>query len=123
MRLARVIGYCILAISLVYFVGAAWKYADSLPPITWSLSAVAAVVGSILLYLVQFLASGIAWHLWLRAIREPSRLAVAIALFAFSQFAKYVPGSIAQHIARVALGRRHGLGTVGMVVSIALENA
>lgn len=121
MKLARIVGYCILAVSLVYFVGAGWRYVGSLAQIPWTFASVAILAGSILLYLMQFLTAGIAWHLWLRAVREPSRPGMAIALFSFSQFAKYVPGSIAHHIARVALGKRHGLGTVGMVVSIALE--
>lgn len=121
MKLARIIGYCILAVSVVYFVGAGWRYVGSLTQIPWNFASVTIVVASILFYLLQFLTGGFSWHLWLRAVREPSRPGLAIALFSFSQFAKYVPGSVAHHIARVALGKRHGLGTVGMVISIALE--
>jgi len=40
-----------------------------------------------------------------------------------SQFAKYVPGGIAQHIARVALGERHGLSRTGLIFTIALEQS
>jgi len=121
MKIARAVGFCLLAISVVYFLIAAWRYADSMPPIAWNALAAATVAAVTLLYLSQFLWSGIAWHLWLNSIHEPSRPFVAIALFALSQIAKYVPGSIAHHIARVALGRRYGLGTPGMVVTIAME--
>jgi len=121
MKLARVIGFSLVAVSAAYFLAAAWRHADSLPPIAWN-ALEPAIFGAVtLLYLSQFLWGGIAWHLWLISVREPSRPFVAIALFALSQIAKYVPGSVAHHIARVALGRRYGLGTPGMVVTIALE--
>jgi uncharacterized membrane protein YbhN (UPF0104 family) len=120
-KLARAIGFCLVAVSVVYFLAAAWRYAGSMPPVAWNAGALAAFGGVLLLYLSQFVSSGIAWHLWLRSVREPSRPAVAIALFSLSQIAKYVPGSVAHHVARVALGRRYGLGTAGMVVTIALE--
>lgn len=121
MRLARTIGYGVLALSAIYFLMAAWKHAGSLPPIAWNITALGTVAAGTLLYLVQYLTAGIAWYLWLQAVKEPLNPAIAIALFAQSQFAKYVPGSIAQHIARIALGQRHGLGTPGMVITLALE--
>jgi uncharacterized membrane protein YbhN (UPF0104 family) len=121
MKFVRIIGYCVLVASAIYFVAALWRYADALPAIAWDGRTVAVLAVSVLLYLLQIAAAGVAWHLWLNAVREPSRPSVAMALFAISQFAKYVPGGIAHHIARVALGKRHGLGTPGMVVTIALE--
>lgn len=123
MKIARIIGFLLLGVSAVYFVMAAWKYAGELPPIAWT-GATAATLGLVtLVYLLQFATAGFAWHLWLAAIREPSRPVTAVTLFTLSQFAKYVPGSIAQHIARVALGKRHGLGMQGMVISLGLETA
>lgn len=121
MKTARIIGYCLLAVSTIYFVAAALRHADSLPPIMWSGAAAMAAAVVMLLYLAQIVLGGVAWHVWLNAIREPSRLSVAVALFAVSAIAKYLPGGIAHHVARVALGRRYGLGSPGMVVTIALE--
>jgi hypothetical protein len=120
-KLARAIGFCLVTASVVYFLTAAWRYAGSMPPVAWNAAAAAASAVILLLYLAQFVTSGIAWHLWLRSVHEPSRPSIAIALFSLSQIAKYVPGSIAHHIARVALGRRYGLSTPGMVLTIALE--
>jgi uncharacterized membrane protein YbhN (UPF0104 family) len=122
-KFARILGYGVLVVSAIYLAMAIWRYANALPTIAWGGSAAFVLAVSILLYLIQVTAAGIAWHLWLNAVREPSRPLVAISLFAISQFAKYVPGGIAHHIARVALGRRHGLGTSGMVITIALEQS
>jgi glycosyltransferase 2 family protein len=121
MKLARIIGFGLVGISVVYFLTTAWRHADSLPPVTWNISVAITFCAATLLYLSQFIWGGIAWHLWLISVREPSQPMVAVALFSLSQIAKYVPGNIAQHVARVALGRKYGLGTAGMVVTIALE--
>jgi hypothetical protein len=122
-KIARAFGIVLLAVSVVYFILAAWKYAGDLPPIAWT-GVTAATLGlALAAYLLQFLTAGFAWHLWLEAVGERTRPTLAIALFSFSQFAKYVPGSIAQHIARVALGKRHGFSMQGMVVTLGLETA
>ena len=93
MRIARVIGFVLLAVSAVYFVVAAWKYAGELPPIAWN-AGTAAVLGWVTLaYLVQFLTAGMGWHLWLSAVGEPSRPTVAITLFTLSQFASMCPAA------------------------------
>ena len=123
MKVARAIGFCLLAVSAIYFVMAAWKYAGELPPIAWNGATAMALGWVTVIYLAQFATAGLAWHLWLDAIGERSRPAMAISLFTLSQFAKYVPGSVAQHIARVALGKRHGLSMQGMVVTLGLETA
>lgn len=123
MRVARLLGYAVLIASAVYFFAALSRYANALPTVSWNQSTFAAFVGCVGLYLAQVLAAGLAWHLWLRAAGEVSRPALATFLFAISQFAKYVPGGIAQHIARVALGERHGLSRPAMIVTIALEQS
>lgn len=121
MKLLRLVCYLLLAFSLVYFVHAIWLYAAQIPAITWEPRTVFAGLAALALYLLQFATSGLAWHLWLRAIGEPTRPGLAIALTSLAQFAKYVPGSIAQHIARVALAARYGMSGAGVVISIGLE--
>ena len=123
MKVARLLGYALLAVSLVYFLRALWQHAGALPVIRWNAATLSGAVLSLILYMGQFAVTGVAWHLWLRSLGERSRAADAVALVALSQFVKYVPGSIAQHIARVGLGRRHGLSTSGILLSIALEIA
>lgn len=123
MKIARAIGFVLLAVAAVYFVVAAAKYAGELPPIAWNGTTVATLAGLVAAYIVQYATGGLAWHLWLDAIGERSRPATAVILFSLSQFAKYVPGSIAHHIARVALGKRHGFSVQGVVVTLGLESA
>lgn len=123
MRFVRIIGYGILVVSAGYFLTALWRYADSLPAIEWGTAGVTVLVAAMLIYMFQVSLAGMAWHLWLRSVSEPSHLSLAVALFAISQIAKYMPGGIAQHVARVALGRRHGLGTPGIVITITLEQS
>ena len=123
MKVARIVGFFLLAVSAIYFLMAAWRYAGELPSIAWETGTVAALGGVTLVYMAQFVTGGLAWHFWLKAVGERSRPAMAVILFTFSQFAKYVPGSVAQHIARVALGKRYGFSTPGMIVTLGLETA
>jgi len=123
MRIARLVGYVLLSVAALYFVGSAWKYASAFPSVEWNGRIAAIFAAVIAVYLTMCMMSAFAWHLWLKAVREPSRATLAVVLWLLSQFAKYVPGSIAHHIARVALARRHGLGTAGVVVTIGLEQS
>jgi uncharacterized membrane protein YbhN (UPF0104 family) len=123
MKIARAIGFVLLAVAAIYFIASAWKYASAFPPIEWNGAAAATFVVATFAYMIMYATSGVAWHLWLKAVREPSHPFLALTLLMVSQFAKYVPGSIAHHIARVALGRRHGLSTPGVVVTIGLETS
>jgi len=123
MRFARLVGYVILAVSAAYFFAALARHANALATIALNQLTLAVVIGCMALYLAQVSAAGLAWHYWLRAGRETSHPLLAVSLFAISQFAKYVPGGIAQHIARVALGERHGLSRTGMIFTIALEQS
>lgn len=123
MKYVRPFGIALLIASVIYFVRVLWTYADSMPAITWDVVAVASVVSALGLYVVQFVTSGFAWHLWLKAVGEPSRPSRAVILTALSQFAKYIPGSLAQHIARIALARRYGISATGAMVTISFEMA
>lgn len=121
MKFARLIGYGLFAASLVYFARAAWIHASALPAIDWNVAVIAALLCVILLYMGQFVTTGLAWDRWLTAVGEPTRPRRAIILLMLSQFAKYVPGSVAQHIARVALARHYGISGTGTVLTIGLE--
>lgn len=121
MKYLRLIGYALLVGSVVYFGIALWRHAGTMPTIAWNTATASGVVAVILLHMAQLLSTGFAWHLWLRAIGEPSQPWLAIVLTAFSQFAKYVPGSVAHHIARVAVAQRYHISVAGVVVSIGLE--
>lgn len=123
MRFARLLGYIVLFASAGYLLTTLSRHADALPAMTWKGPTIPILVACLGLYLAQVSAAGLAWHFWLAAAREPSHPRLAVSLFAISQFAKYVPGGIAQHLARVALGERHGLSPPGMIVTIALEQS
>lgn len=123
LKTARLCGYLLFAASLVYFSMAFWHHAGQLPPIAWTPATFVHIAVAVLVGLVPIALGGFAWHLWLKSVGERSRPAVAMSLSAFSQVAKYVPGSIAQHIARLGLGKRHGLHTQSMVATFGLEAA
>lgn len=64
-----------------------------------------------------------AWHglLKLFGANVPRRLALAI--FLTTQFGKYLPGNVAQHIGRVTFARRYGLAMKPVLLSMIAETA
>src|SRR5215475_12394429 len=92
MKVARAVGFVLLVVAAVYFGGSAWKYANDFPPVEWNVATAVTFATATFAYMTMYATSGIAWHLWLKAVREPSRLTLALALWMLSQFAKYVPG-------------------------------
>ncbi len=83
------------------------------------------VIAACLLLLVLYMAltplTAIAWTWLLRALAQPTHFMTTGPILAATQFGKYVPGNIAQHLGRVVLARAHELGTRTTVLSMAYE--
>ena len=74
-----------------------------------------------LLYASSILTSAIAWTRLLRAMHQPARLGRLLPILATTQFGKYLPGNVAQHIGRIALTRNAGVQLPAAVFSVAYE--
>jgi len=74
-----------------------------------------------LLYTLSILTTALAWARMLRAMRQPVGLARLLPILATTQFGKYLPGNVAQHIGRIALARGIGVQMSPAVLSVAYE--
>jgi len=123
MRLWRITAG-ILALALtVYFLVVASKTLDpAMLRQAFSSSGVwVAVSIAAVLYASIVPVTGWAWSVLLCARSErwsPSVLSMTIGL---SQFAKYIPGNIAQHAARAAIAMRQGMTATSLVATVAQE--
>ena len=114
----------ILALALtVYFLVVASKTLDpAMLRQAFSSSGVwVAVSIAAVLYAFIVPVTGWAWSVLLRARSErwsPPVLSMTIGL---SQFAKYIPGNIAQHAARAAIAMRQGMTATSLVATVAQE--
>lgn len=74
-----------------------------------------------LLYTLSIVTTAIAWTRLLRAMHQPARFGRLLPILATTQFGKYLPGNVAQHIGRIALVRSIGVQLPAAVFSVAYE--
>ncbi|MEW5833881.1 MAG: hypothetical protein AB1832_02350 [Pseudomonadota bacterium] len=74
-----------------------------------------------LLYASSILTTSLAWTRLLRALKQPARLSRLLPIVATTQFGKYLPGNVAQHLGRIALALRSGVALPAAVFSVAYE--
>lgn len=113
------IGFLLSLLCLGYF---SRQVATLQAELDWFSAPILAHVGlaALLLTGAYFFAAG-AWHSLLKlfGINVPSRLTLAI--FLTTQFGKYLPGNVAQHIGRVTFAKRYGLAVKPVLASMVTE--
>ena len=80
-----------------------------------------ALLALTLLYSLLIPTTVLAWTWLLRAMRQTTSYPRLLAIMATTQFGKYLPGNIAQHIGRVALTRNTGIPLSVTLFSVAYE--
>lgn len=76
-----------------------------------------------IIYLVIIFLNGWIWHLLLVGSGGTEKFLDSVIIFVQAQFAKYIPGNIAQHLGRVALARAYGMHIPRVLFSMAMEVA
>ena len=91
------------------FAVTAWSHFGEIP---WemfvSARAALAMLAATALYVVAMVIGGSAWYALMHRPNDERRWSVAITVVLISQFAKYLPGNVAQLAGRVALARYYG---------------
>lgn len=73
------------------------------------------------LYTLSILTTALAWTRLLHAMRQAAAFTRLLPILATTQFGKYLPGNVAQHIGRVALVRSMGVHLSPALLSVAYE--
>ena len=120
--LVRWVPIVVGAIAFVYFARQIVSYWPSIVAISFTGRVAGAVAVAALLHVASGLLDAWGWGWLMRGLAVPVRSREAMPVFLVSQFAKYVPGSIGQHVGRIALGRAHGLAAPTVLLSLVIEN-
>ena len=120
-RLLAVAGLAALMLSVFYLVIVVRSGLGTLPAIHWTPTALAATVAGTLNYIGAVVIWSGGWATLLAAVGEPVGVFRSFIIIGVSQPAKYLPGNVAHHIGRAAFATQFGLGSLGVVLSIALE--
>jgi len=122
-KTARLLGLLVAVAAGYYYVrqaAAIWDGVDL--RVLLSAKSIALAFAALMLYLAQIPITAMIWR-WILGdmdIRMPRRPAYAV--IASTQFAKYLPGNVAQHIGRVALARSLGGDVPKLTLSLIYEN-
>ena len=120
----RLVGLTLAVAAGAFFLHRAWQAfhtVDFRP--WWSWPVGIAFAGLCLLSLVQVPLTAIAWRRILRDLGLMLSAGGAYAILATTQFAKYLPGNVAQHLGRVAVARRFVCDVPRVALSLLYENA
>lgn len=122
-KTARLLGLLVAIAAGYYYVRQAattWNGVDL--EVLLSAKSIALTFAALVLYLAQIPITAMIWR-WILAdmdVRMSPRSAYAV--IASTQFAKYLPGNVAQHIGRVAVARSFGGGVPTLTLSLIYEN-
>lgn len=75
----------------------------------------------IVVYAFAIPVTGLAWSWLLRMLGQRAKFGEMTTILAVTQFGKYLPGNVAQHIGRIALARSAKIGLPAIVLSISYE--
>ena len=80
-----------------------------------------AVAALTILYTLLVPTTVVAWTWLLRTMKQRAVYSRMLGIMATTQFGKYLPGNVAQHIGRVALARQAGVQLPAVLFSVAYE--
>lgn len=86
-----------------------------------SLTTVAALVGSMLLYTLVVPLGALAWKRMLAEMGHRIGFLAAQTILLATQVGKYLPGNVGQHIGRIGLSLSHGIPAPVLIASMAYE--
>lgn len=108
--------------SLGYFVAYVVHQKEEWPSVELSIGNFALFGGLIGLQVLASIAAALAWREIVgfsgKQVLLPSR---AVAIYCKTQFAKYLPGNVAQHLGRLLLAKNEGLSTPRAILSQTIE--
>jgi uncharacterized membrane protein YbhN (UPF0104 family) len=119
--IGRVVGIVLVVLASIYFIGILSRYAENLPSISWDITTIAALGGASLTYLLVIGVGILIWHLLLKGVGESPGIIETGAIFTVSQFSKYIPGNIAQHVSRLAISTARGWDAARVLLTMIIE--
>jgi len=118
----RVLSLIVALACLAYFGRQIWKSWPEISAVNWHASLFVALLSAVVLQAACSLVDAWSWGFLLRALQVRATTREAMGVFLVSQFAKYLPGNVGQHVGRIALANQFGWQPGRVIVSILVEN-
>jgi len=118
-RIRQLLGIALGLLSALYFVALVRGHWGGILALRWNGTTIAAALAATAVQSGMLLFEGYLWWWLLRELGVQAAVRPAVSVFAVSQFAKYLPGNVAQHVGRVVLAQDWSAGRV--VLSMMIE--
>lgn len=119
--LLTIAGSILCIVSIVFFSGIVRRHWDSISSIEWDQSILRGNATALLLYIATYPVMALAWGLALRALGTSIPFPRRLRIVLLSQFGKYLPGNVGQHVGRVALARDAGIAMPKAISSVLVD--
>lgn len=106
---SRAISIIVFLAALIFYSAFLWSFKDDIPAITINSPSLSMFGLSILISAFIVGLGGFNWFLLLRDHKVSILPIAVVGMFMTSQFGKYLPGNIGQHVGRVILAQRAGI--------------
>lgn len=111
-----------MAVSLSYFIWFLIDNAESLSVVNWGSRMCLSLTGATAIYTVVLLLGACSWSIFLYGTGESVQFEDSFKIFLISQFAKYIPGNVAQYLGRIALARKYEINISQVISATVLES-
>jgi uncharacterized membrane protein YbhN (UPF0104 family) len=117
----RALAIFLAILAAAYFARQIVSHWPSIVSVSFTPGAGIALAAATLLNVLAGVINAWSWGWLLRGLSTPLGRREVLGIFLVSQFAKYIPGNVAQHVGRIALARSHGLPYSTVVLSMIIE--
>lgn len=118
---AVILGRFLAFVSIVYLAVLLIRHSQDLPAAKWGFWAGVTMVLCVLTTVANIAVSSYAWSLLLRGGKVVLSWRRAFVIMGKAQIGKYLPGNVFQYVGRIALGRKFGISTEPVLLSIGAE--
>lgn len=115
------IGHLVVVVSVIFILFKLIRYFSDIPTFTWGIWSGLSLFSAIIFCALNVGVGAYIWALFLRCGGVHLSLRPAFIIYGYSQIAKYFPGNILHFLGRIGLGRKAGIPTEAIVLSMGVE--
>jgi uncharacterized membrane protein YbhN (UPF0104 family) len=120
-RWARVGGWLVAALAIGYFANAAYRNFSAIPAFQPDARNFGMTAVAVAAYGLSVPCAALGWRWLLAAAGREVSYASSLAILSLTQFAKYIPGNVANLLGRIEFARRWGVDVGAGSVSVTFE--
>lgn len=120
-KVRKLLGVVFTVLATVFFISRVINNFQDIPPINWNIGLINIFVLSVILIVISIGNNGLIWQRLLSDQGTKVSLKWTQAIFLITQFGKYLPGNVGQHLGRVYMAKQAGIPLAVTLNTILIE--